>query len=56
VGKAFVLTPTEEVNNRLEREMKELAKRQKDLEDKQEFLERRITSNTNNLRELTVGL
>lgn len=56
VGKAFVLTGRKEVESRLEREIGELTKSERDLTDRQEYLERRIASNNNNLKDLTSGL
>eukprot|EP01032_Pedospumella_encystans_P008268 gene8268-9834_t len=53
VGKAFVLTPRADVESRLENEITELTKAQRDLTDREEYLTRRIASHTNNLRELT---
>ncbi len=56
VGKAFVLTGRTDIEGRLEREIAELTKSERDLADRQEYLERRIASNNNNLRDLTSGL
>ncbi len=56
VGKAFVLTGRSDIESRLESEIAELTKSERDLTDRQEYLERRIASNNNNLRDLTSGL
>jgi chaperonin cofactor prefoldin len=56
VGKAFLLAGKADVVARLEQEHAELLKSQRVLAERQEFLERRVTSNTSNLRELTAGL
>lgn len=56
VGKAFVFTERKDIENRLEKEIGELTKSERDLQDRQEYLERRIASNTNNMRDLTNGL
>ena len=53
VGKAFVLTERSDVESRLETEITELTKAQRDLTDREEYLTRRVTSHTSNLRELT---
>lgn len=53
VGKAFVHTPKAEVESRLEKEIGELTKAQRDLTDREEYLTRRVASHTSNLRELT---
>lgn len=53
VGKAFVLTPREKIEQRLEEDLGELTKSQRDLTDRSEYLERRITSHISNLREIT---
>ncbi len=53
VGKAFVLPARADVESRLENEITELTKAQRDLTDREEYLSRRIASHTNNLRELT---
>ena len=45
-----------QVESRLEKEFAEFTKTQKDLLDRQEYLDRRVTSNSSNLRELTAGL
>lgn len=52
VGKAFFAASRQEVEGRLEQEIGELTKAQRDLTDRQEYLERRIASNTANIQEL----
>ena len=53
VGKAFIFTPKAEVETRLEKEIGDLTKAQKDLTDREEYLTRRMTSHANNIRDLT---
>ncbi len=53
VGKAFLLTPKSKIEDRLETELQTLTKNQRDLLDRKEYLERRIQSNTQNIRDLT---
>lgn len=53
VGKAFVHTERSDVEARLETEITELTKAQRDFTDREEYLTRRIASHTSNLRELT---
>lgn len=53
VGKAFIFTPKAEVESRLEKEISELTKAQRDLADREEYLSRRVASHVSNLRELT---
>jgi prefoldin subunit 1 len=53
VGKAFVFTPKAEVSDRLEQEIGELTKAQRDLTDREEYLTRRLQSHATNLRDLT---
>jgi len=52
VGKAFVLTPKDRIEERLEKEISENTKTQRDLTDRQEFLERRIASATQNIQDI----
>lgn len=52
VGKAFFLTEREDLVRRLEGDGETLARSQRELTDKQEYLERRINSNSTNLRDL----
>jgi prefoldin subunit 1 len=56
VGKTFVLAPKADIQERLKAEAVENAKTIQDLNDRAEYLERRINSNTSNLRDLTAGL
>ena len=56
VGKAFVATPRAEVEEKLEKDLETNIRNQRDLTDRVEYLERRIQSNTVNLKELTAGL
>ena len=52
VGKAFFLTGREELEKGLENQAVALTRSQRELLDRQEYLERRITSNTTNLKDL----
>ena len=52
VGKAFVFTPKKDVETRLEQEITELTKAQRDLTDREEYLSRRVTSHMSNLKDL----
>jgi prefoldin subunit 1 len=52
VGKAFVYCERSDIEKRLEDEIAELTKLQRDLTDRQEYLERRITSTSANLQDL----
>ena len=52
VGKAFFFTPQNNIQNRLEKELDLYKKNEKDLFDRKEYLERRILSNTQNLKDL----
>ena len=52
VGKAFVYTERKEIEARLEKEIGDITKAQRDLTDRQEYLERRIASATANLQDL----
>ena len=52
VGKAFVYSTKSDIENRLENEIAEITKAQRDLSDREEYLERRIASNTANLQDL----
>jgi tetratricopeptide (TPR) repeat protein len=52
VGKAFVLTPKSTIEDRMEKEISESTKTQRDLTDRQEFLERRIVSATQNIQDI----
>ena len=52
VGKAFVYASRPEIETRLETEIGEITKAQRDLADREEYLERRIQSNTANIQDL----
>jgi len=52
VGKAFVFADRQEIDERLEKEIGEITKSQRDLTDRQEYLERRIASNSTNMQDL----
>jgi chaperonin cofactor prefoldin len=52
VGKAFFLTERESLERRLQSDQESLTKTQRDLQDRQLYLERRIQSNTTNLKDL----
>eukprot|EP00981_Chlorochromonas_danica_P011929 scaffold4347_cov269-Ochromonas_danica.AAC.19 len=52
VGKAFFAASRGEVEKRLEDEVGEITKAQRDLTDRQEYLERRIASHTANIQDL----
>lgn len=53
VGKAYIRHPKEKVKATLEGELDHLDKNYKDLKDRKEYLERRITSNRNGIKDLT---
>ena len=53
VGKAFIYTPKAEVESRLETEIADLTKAQRDLADREEYLTRRVASHASNLKDLT---
>lgn len=55
VGKAFFFTPQDSIQNRLEKELETYKKNEKDLSDRMQYLERRITSNTQNLKDLVAA-
>eukprot|EP01041_Mallomonas_annulata_P007940 gene7940-16266_t len=55
VGKAFVHSTREDVIHSLDNENEKLNSTQKDLMDRKEFLERRITSNASNLQDMVAG-
>jgi hypothetical protein len=46
------LTPKTQIEDRLEKEITENTKTQRDLTDRQEFLERRIVSATQNIQDI----
>jgi chaperonin cofactor prefoldin len=52
VGKAFFAAKREEVETYLQDEVNDISKSQRDLSDRQEYLERRIASNAANIQEL----
>lgn len=52
VGKAFILSNKGGVMEHLENENESLMKLQRDLLDRQEYLERRIASTTSNMKEI----
>ena len=56
VGKAFVFASKSEVKERIEKENADITKNLSDLADRHEYLERRIASNTSNLKDMTAGL
>eukprot|EP01038_Epipyxis_sp_PR26KG_P007751 gene7751-10529_t len=56
VGKAFVFTDKKSMEDRLDQEIQMLTKTQRDLTDRQEYLRRRILSNTENMKDLTGGM
>ena len=56
VGKTFVFATKNDVKARLDKENAETAKNLQDLADRHEYLERRIASNTSNLKDMTAGL
>jgi prefoldin subunit 1 len=55
VGKAFILTPRPELESRMESDIEISTRNQRDYTDRIEYLERRIASNRQNLKELTAG-
>jgi len=56
IGKAYVLQDRNVIDECLESEINIIDKNYKDLQDRKEYLERRIQSNQTNLRDLTAGL
>jgi chaperonin cofactor prefoldin len=52
VGKAFFLTPRDEIESRLVKENETLNKNQSDFADRKVYLERRIESNTQHMRDV----
>ena len=56
IGKAYVQQERSVIDSALTEELNIIDKNYKDLQDRKEYLERRITSNQSNLRDLTVGL
>jgi len=56
VGKTFLFTERSEIESKLEKEIENITKNKRDLLDRQEYLERKIKSDQNNLKDLTAGL
>lgn len=56
IGKAFLLTDRQGIKENLEKEQENHTKNLRDLMDRQEYLERRISSASMNLRELLQGV
>lgn len=52
VGKAFMLTPRSEIDRRLATEHETLSKNQADLSDRKLYLERRVESNAQHMKDL----
>ena len=52
VGKAFFFTPKSDIKSRLDKELDSCKKNEKDLFDRKEYLERRLVSGTQNLKDL----
>lgn len=52
VGKAFFFTPKDDIKSRLDKELDTCKKNEKDLQDRKEYLERRLLSSTQNLKDL----
>jgi chaperonin cofactor prefoldin len=55
VGKTFILTKRTDIEQRLETEMVNNTKSQRDLESQKEFLDRRITSTLQHMKEIATG-
>lgn len=55
IGKAFVFAEREDVEARLNKEVDVINKDFKDLTDRDEFLQRRILANQNNIKDITTG-
>lgn len=55
VGKAFILTDRPAIESNFEKEMLNITRNQRDLGDRKEYLERRISSSTQNLKDLVSG-
>lgn len=53
VGKAYILSDKSTMQESLDKELESIAKNHKDLQDRKEYLERRIQSATSNIRDLT---
>lgn len=56
LGKCFMYASREEVDARLDAEVDLINKDYKDLSDRQEYLERRILANTENVKDVTSGM
>jgi prefoldin subunit 1 len=56
IGKSFVLSNEEEINKKLVEEIEYVTKTSKILVDQQEYLERKITSDNENLKDLLYGV
>ena len=52
VGKAFMLTPRTEIDKRLASELDTLTKNQADLTDRKVYLERRLESNNQQMKDI----
>lgn len=55
VGKAFVLADRSSIEANFEKEVLNITRNQRDLGDRKEYLERRISSSTQNLKDLVSG-
>lgn len=55
VGKAFILTDRPAIESNFEKEILNITRNQRDLGDRKEYLERRISSSTQNLKDLVSG-
>lgn len=53
VGKCFLLSPRDTIEDHLAKEAEKLDKNQKDLDGRREYLERRIASNRSNMTDIT---
>lgn len=56
LGKAFVLAPRTDIERGIEVDLEKNTRNQRELMDRKEFLERRVSSNMQNMRELTAGV
>jgi prefoldin subunit 1 len=52
LGKCFMHTPRKEVDRRLSSELESLTKTQSDLTDRKQYLERRIESNAQHMKDI----
>jgi prefoldin subunit 1 len=55
LGKAYISTPRDEIDDRLAKESEINAKSQRDLVDRKEYLERRIASANQHLKDIASG-